>query len=350
VKTLAGAPLGGASITLAVSPSIASVSPTAGITDAGGHFLTTLSAYPSAAGSLQVTASATGSSPSSEFGETLTGQGSQAVSITPTQPPTTVHINMAPVAQFRVVSPDSSRTITLDGRYSYDPDGAIVSYLWDFGDGSSASGPMVTHTYAGGGQYTVTLTVNDNAGGRSIFSNAVSIAFPKPPVPIPVASPMSGTAPLTVSISGQQSYDPDGSIALYAWNFGDGASGQGPRTSHTYRASGTYSVTLTVTDSQGIPATSSTVRITALPKSDQPKTTQPPTTAPPTTVATPTPTPTIGSLRGGISWWGSWTLTRCSEASCHYRCSSSSRSWPAPGSPRSLQCQRRKESHSGWNG
>ena len=307
VKNLAGLPVPGASVTLQRSPAITTLIPDSGSTDGNGRFFATLSSSPTLSGYMQVTAYASYTT-TGEFPQTLTGQGSLGVSITPPVTNTTVtptyHVNIAPVAQFRVAFPGSSRTVTLDARASYDPDGTIISYLWDFGDGSSAAGSLVTHNYASGGQYMVTLTVYDNAGSRSIYSLSVGVAFPQPPVPVLTASPLSGTVPLTVSFSGQQSYDPDGSIALYAWNFGDGTSGQGPRTSHTYRGSGTYSVTLTVTDSQGIAATSSMVLITALPTTSTPSTavaTRVPTTAPPTTVATPTPTPTIGTGCGSRS-------------------------------------------------
>ena len=302
VKNLAGLPVPGASVTLQRSPAITTLIPDSGSTDGNGRFFATLSSSPTLSGYMQVTAYASYTT-TGEFPQTLTGQGSLGVSITPPVTNTTVtptyHVNIAPVAQFRVAFPGSSRTVTLDARASYDPDGTIISYLWDFGDGSSAAGSLVTHNYASGGQYMVTLTVYDNAGSRSIYSLSVGVAFPQPPVPVLTASPLSGTVPLTVSFSGQQSYDPDGSIALYAWNFGDGTSSQGPMVSHTYRASGTYSVTLTVTDSQGIAATSSMVLITAQPTTTTPPTglaTRVPTTVPPT-VATPTPTPTIDCRR-----------------------------------------------------
>jgi PKD repeat protein len=78
----------------------------------------------------------------------------------------------------------------------------------------------------------------------------------QPPVARATATPGSGTAPLTVAFDGRASSDPDGSIASYAWTFGDGGSAAGATTSHTYQSAGTYSARLTVTDNQG--ATNST--------------------------------------------------------------------------------------------
>ena len=67
----------------------------------------------------------------------------------------------------------------------------------------------------------------------------------------PVASFTSTSAGLKLSVDGSGSSDTDGSIASYAWNFGDGATATGVNASHTYAAAGTYEVKLTVTDNKG---------------------------------------------------------------------------------------------------
>ena len=71
-----------------------------------------------------------------------------------------------PKASF-VFSPSSplvNETITFDASASYDPDGTVVSYAWDFGDGTTSTGITATHSYATEGSYTVTLQVTDNDG------------------------------------------------------------------------------------------------------------------------------------------------------------------------------------------
>ena len=73
----------------------------------------------------------------------------------------------------------------------------------------------------------------------------------QPPVAQVSASPASGVAPLTVNFSGAGSTDPDGTIASYAWTFGDSTNGTGVTTSHVYTNPGAYTATLTVTDNQG---------------------------------------------------------------------------------------------------
>ena len=65
--------------------------------------------------------------------------------------------------------------ISFDGSSSFDPDGSIASYAWDFGDGATATGPLPTHTYATAGTKTVTLTVVDDAGSQSSTTAAVQV-------------------------------------------------------------------------------------------------------------------------------------------------------------------------------
>jgi PKD repeat protein/C1A family cysteine protease len=71
-----------------------------------------------------------------------------------------------------------------------------------------------------------------------------------PPVADATATPISGTAPLAVSFSAADSYDPDGTIASYKWDFGDGTTGSDVTAHHTYIAPGNFAVTLTVTDNR----------------------------------------------------------------------------------------------------
>ncbi len=66
--------------------------------------------------------------------------------------------------------------VTFSGNQSYDPDGTIVDYMWNFGDDSTATGITVTHSYSSGGNYTVTLTVTDNDGATGTDSAVVSVS------------------------------------------------------------------------------------------------------------------------------------------------------------------------------
>ncbi|MCV2395822.1 PKD domain-containing protein [Actinotalea sp. M2MS4P-6] len=160
----------------------------------------------------------------------------------------TVPGNQAPVAAFTATP--SNLDVALDGTGSSDADGTVVAYDWAFGDGATGSGATTSHTYAAGGTYTVTLTVTDDQGDTGSVTHDVTVSEPgtnQPPVAAFTATPSN----LDVALDGTGSSDPDGTVVAYDWAFGDGATGSGATTSHTYAAGGTYSVTLTVTDDQG---------------------------------------------------------------------------------------------------
>lgn len=80
-----------------------------------------------------------------------------------------------------------------------------------------------------------------------------------PPVASIVATPVSGAPPLPVTFEASGSYDSDGTIAGYQWEFGDGVTGAGITVVHNYASAGTYTATLTVTDNLGAKGTASIV-------------------------------------------------------------------------------------------
>lgn len=143
--------------------------------------------------------------------------------------------------------------VALSGAGSSDTDGSIVSYGWNFGNGQTSTAANPSATYNTPGAYTATLTVTDSDG--LIDSDSVAITVNPPPNSPPVAnasaSPTSGTAPLSVAFSSSGSYDPDGSIASYQWNFGDGSSSNSADPSKTYNSVGSFTATLIVTDNGG---------------------------------------------------------------------------------------------------
>jgi LysM repeat protein len=73
--------------------------------------------------------------------------------------------------------------VTFDGTGSSDPDGTIESYEWDLGDGTSDSGPSLTHGYSSAGKYSVTLTVTDDCGNTAQSTVDVEVTGPTPPAP-----------------------------------------------------------------------------------------------------------------------------------------------------------------------
>ena len=167
--------------------------------------------------------------------------------------------------------------VAVNASESFDPDGTISNYTWDFGDGAFGSNVTSEHEYAQEGTYTVTLNVTDNSGDSNSTSKQVTLTVvvveSDPIADIVVISNENGT----VVLSGVGSSDPDGGeIEAYEWSFGDGSTGSGAVVTHVFAANGTYNVTLTVTDDES--ATNSTsvdVKVT-ISKNPQPEQIGPP--------------------------------------------------------------------------
>ncbi|WP_157974430.1 PKD domain-containing protein, partial [Lewinella sp. IMCC34183] len=154
------------------------------------------------------------------------------------------------VAQADVTQGPAPLTVNLDGGASTDSDGTIASYRWNWGAGS-ASGVAPTVTFTDPGTYTVTLTVTDDDGARDTDEVTITVeqAGNALPVAVATADTLSGNAPLDVNFFANSSYDTDGTIVSYAWDWGSG-NATGASASATF-AAGTYFVTLTVTDDLG---------------------------------------------------------------------------------------------------
>lgn len=145
---------------------------------------------------------------------------------------------------------------TFDGSSSTDSDGTIVTYSWNFGDSSPAgSGVTTLHSYAAGGTYNVALTVTDDDGDGAVATDSVTAV----PNVSPTAAFTFGCTGTACTFDADGSADTDGSIAQYAWDFGDGttATSVTELASHTYATSGTRTVTLMVTDDDDATASTS---------------------------------------------------------------------------------------------
>jgi len=139
-------------------------------------------------------------------------------------------------------------TLSFSGADSADEDGRIVSYTWDLGDGTTGSGVDVTHAYKAAGSYQVTLTVTDDGGLSDSAIQNVQVNEPNLPPTAVISGPTSGLVGETLSFSGADSADEDGRIVSYTWDLDDGTSGNGITVTHSYSATGSYTLTLTVTD------------------------------------------------------------------------------------------------------
>ena len=144
------------------------------------------------------------------------------------------------------------RSIQFNGSGSYD-DGSIVNFSWDFGDGSTGFGMNPSHIYQTVGNYSVILTVTDD--NESTGTNITTVHIDSVPVVPPTAvanGPYIGIVNQDIVFDGFGSYDTDGTIVSYLWHRGDGSSVSGVTPEHSYTSAGTYEVTLTVIDNDGL--------------------------------------------------------------------------------------------------
>ena len=182
-----------------------------------------------------------------------------------------VKVNAAPVAAFAApAGAAQGAAVQFDAGASSAADGGTLSYAWDFGDGDSGEGMQVEHTYPEAGRYFVTLTVrgeSDNDCNCASFKQLLVVNAP--PQAVAKAAPKAAVGQV-VHFDASESSDPDGGLTEYHWDFGDGAQGRGMEITHQYRAAGTYTATLRVTDDAGQADSSatqeSTVQVNAAPE------------------------------------------------------------------------------------
>ena len=150
----------------------------------------------------------------------------------------------------------------------YDGLGSLVTFAnpTTLGATLSATVPQGTYYLAvdGIGTGDAVTAYNDYGSlGQYGLSGSVVPVNGTPPVAVADASgPVSGTAPLAVSFSSNGSYDPDGSIAAYSWDFGNGATSTEANPVYTYTTPGTYTASLVVVDNSGLSSVADTVTIT----------------------------------------------------------------------------------------
>ena len=215
--------------------------------------------------------------------------------------------NAAPIAVL-TATPTSGvppLTVSFSGAGSSDPDTAppgdtIVSYTFEFGDGSPAvtqSTPTTSHTYSAQGDFGARLSVTDSRGKVSTNEALVfiSVATNTPPDADLRATPTSGNAPLAVHFDATHSSDSDfnDTIVNYTFRFGDGTpdvSGGSPLVDHTYASGGSFTARLVVTDSRGVNSQNDAEQVITVSQVNPSPTPSP--TASPSATATATASPT----------------------------------------------------------
>ncbi len=162
--------------------------------------------------------------------------------------------NVPPVANFswQPSEPTDLQKIVFNASLSYDEDGSIVNYTWDFGNGNVSYGESVTYKYKVDGIYTVTLTVKDDDGAKTEISKQVEVKNVKPEAMF-TYKPSKPREDEMITFNASSSYDPDGDIMKYSWDFdGDGViDAYGMEVTHKYSKKRDYRVILTVEDDDG---------------------------------------------------------------------------------------------------
>jgi PKD repeat protein len=155
--------------------------------------------------------------------------------------------NLPPVADFSFspTNPKRNQNISFSDE-SYDADGTLVSWNWDFGDGSESTTRNPSYHYSHDGDYEVTLTVIDDDGATNSISKNISIGNQKPIADFSY-TPVTPTIENIVYFT-DKSTDSDGYITSWLWDFGDGNSSLERNPNHHYVNTGTYEVKLTIKD------------------------------------------------------------------------------------------------------
>lgn len=162
---------------------------------------------------------------------------------------TSTPANVAPIANFSQSCTGLSCTFS---DLSTDADGSIVGWSWNFGNGVTSSVKNPSYSYPTAGSYLVSLRVTDNAGASTTVSKTVAVSAPTNTPP--VANFTQTCTGLSCGFT-DQSYDPNGSIVSWRWNFGNGVISTSRNPSYTYPVAGSYTVSLQVTDNAGASAT-----------------------------------------------------------------------------------------------
>jgi PKD repeat protein len=162
-----------------------------------------------------------------------------------------------------VIDPSHTTLLTLEeleltAEDSEDPDGSIVNYSWDFGDGETGFGKEVSHQWADDGNYTVTLNVTDDDGEVNMTAASVDVLNRIPDVELTAGGDTGNRSTLfTFTANGT---DMDGDVVAYHWDFGDGddavqevspAAASSSPVSHTFASVGQFTVTVSARDDDG---------------------------------------------------------------------------------------------------
>ena len=262
VRTSAGEPVPSQRILLSANaPTGTTFSASEVTTDASGHATVSVTAPPSTSVGNLISV---GLTPVDANGVQTQVVPNVLIGVTPANA-------SAPAASFTFspASPGINDTITFNAGASTDEGvtcGATCTYAWNFGDGSTATGMIVTKAFASAGTKTVTLTVTDAGGAVSPTATQAIAVSTGTITPTITVSPTNPRTTDTVRFDGRSSTASGGAtITDYEWDFGNGGTATGPTASTTYSTTGTYTIRLTIRDNLGRSATTTITLAVAAP-------------------------------------------------------------------------------------
>ena len=174
--------------------------------------------------------------------------------------------NPPPVARFdrRPTRPELGETVRFNGSNSSDPDGEVVAYTWYIDGEPVDRGPTFGVSFEREGSYNVTLAVTDN--GQVTTRSTATVPVSEPPVAKIDYDPDAIGRNRTVTFDAGESFDPDGSITTYRWEFSDNRTMEGETVTRQFSAVGNHTVSLTVIDDATLPnETNETVTVNPIP-------------------------------------------------------------------------------------
>ena len=249
-------PVAGQRLTLAASPAAAALSASEVVTNASGEATFTLTAPP----------------PSAIAGNTVTVLATPVGNLSGGAVPRTIEISLTgaanttpPTPSFTVTpaSPEVGQVASFNASASQDEGAACMdacNYTWELGNEAVKTGRIVTHAFQTPGIHSVTLTVQDAAGGTASIQQNVTVTAPaRPTVTGITASPATPFAGQAASFTAAFTVAPNHRIVSFNWQWGDGqtTTTTNASTTHVFDRNGIYVVTVTATDDLGQSASAS---------------------------------------------------------------------------------------------
>jgi PKD repeat protein len=160
--------------------------------------------------------------------------------------------NRSPTIRFNAsnLTASNEELVEFNATATTDADNDTLTFIWDFGDNTTAQGPVVTHRYPNVGKYNVTLNVSDGKSSSTATQVETVYQANRPPAPVLRATPLVAFIGDGIEFNASASTDPDNDSLLATWDFGDGSSGNGLAAIHAFSATGNYTATATVSDGE----------------------------------------------------------------------------------------------------